>query len=197
MILDRNIDWLRKKVRIPVLPMEGYAGVVTPHVFISGGVGANLHQAINSLAIHGLVFAADADAHHFMVPVPYDVDPASEMGFMVNWTNGSSTVGDSVLWTILCDFKATDATVALATTALDTILVDDNALATAYQNQWTSRGIKDAAFLTEAQIRSGALMMLSLVSTTLTDITEDIFPLFIQYDYKVKSCGSSQVATQF
>lgn len=197
MILDRNIDWLRKKVRIPVLPMEGYAGAVTPHVFLSGGAGANLHQAINSLAIHGLVFDTDADAHHFMVPVPYDVDPGSEMGFMINWTNGSSTIADSVLWTILCDFKATDATVAVATTALDTILVADNPLAAAYKNQWTSRGIKDAAFLTEAQIRSGALMMLSLVSTTLTGITEDIFPLFIQYDYKVKACGSSQVATQF
>lgn len=191
MIQDRNVAWKRKHFDIPIQPMQGYAGVVTPLVFLGDGAGAPVVQAINSLAITGLLTDTENDAIELVWPLPYDVDPEYPLGFKVNWISGSATVGDIVGFTIKCDFKAVGAAIALATTALDTAIAAGNPTATAYAHQWTSRGIKNAGFLTRAQVTAGPIMMLSCLMTTKTTITEDIFPMFVRCDYVRKDTTDS------
>ncbi len=189
MIRDRNIQWKRKKIHVNIIDFSSVLGEAAA-VNTGLAAGVNITQEISTFNLAGFLHDTDLDAmSHYMV-VPYDMDANEEIGFRLLWNSGSATIADTVQWDIKVDFLAAGATLIAATTVLDTMLAIANPTATAYQSQWTSRGIKNAGALTQAQVDAGALMTILVILTDLVSITEDIFPLTLEMDYAVRACDA-------
>lgn len=195
MIRDRNIDWSRKPVYVCARDWNDNLGVTTI-TNVKVGTGVAVEKEINSLLTTGvLIGAAGADAtgdefHHHM-PIPYDLDPDDEVGFRVHWCSGSSTDADDVAFVMLLNTYAENGTIIAPATVLDTVipsdLVSDGA---AYAQRWTERGIKDAGFLTRAQVQDGLALFHWEVRCSVNDASEDTFILGVQFDYKVRATNS-------
>lgn len=183
MIRDRNVDWKTGRTYIGWKDLTGTIGCTGGTVFVWLDAGAVVAQEISTTNLGApLMEAADDQLSHNMV-VPQEWDPNYPLKFSVNWTHGSSTTGDSVTWLVLCDFKAENVALAAASTALDTVIADDNVV-TQWGNQWTPQGIKNANWLTRAQVDSGRYqMVLSIEAAVLTDITEDIHFLGLEIEF--------------
>ena len=127
------------------------------------------------------------DVYSTFLRVPNDVDPRYPMGFKINYVSGSSTAADIVDWIILADFKAENVALLAPTTVLDTVIDVAGTIgtATADLNNWSSRGVKDADFLTRDEIEAGAAMMFSveLDSTQTTLSSEELHMLGVEIDY--------------
>lgn len=142
MIRDFNVEWLRKRIYIPITAFTGmgygaggYAG--------SMGAGNDVLVSVNSTGIAALPFAANTDFVYHAFMTPYDVDRTKAIDFRVHWSNG--TTATSIQWILTyalmaapvnCDLVSTGGTAtspgptnlgAIPTTsgvatALDTVL---------------------------------------------------------------------------
>lgn len=189
MFRDRNILWKRRKRQINLVDFSSVIGTNGVDIVLAAGV--SVFQNISTFNLAGVLFDTDLDAMtHYMV-VPYDMDARKEIGFRVLWTSGSSDTGDTLKWDVKCDLLAEGATLIEATTVLDTAIDLDTTVSptgTAYQSQWSGRGIKNGNALTQAQVDAGALMAVTVILTDLVDIGEDIFALALEFDYAVRAC---------
>lgn len=185
-IQDRNILWKKKKIHINVVDFSDIIG--TAGVNTGLAAGTPLHDEISSFSLAGVDFPDANDVkQHYMV-LPYDLDANIEIGFRILWTSGSSETADDLTWLIKCDLLAESATLIAATTALDTVIVED-AVTGAYDLQWTARGIKNAGTLTQAEVDAGAVMSVAILLSAIdAGLTEETFPLVLEMDYGVRAC---------
>lgn len=182
MIRDRNIDWRRKKVYYPA---AAWADKVTS---VGVGTGGPVESEINSLNITAMNAAAANDEFINHLAIPYDLDPDSEVGFRIHWLTGSTTDADDFVFTFLLDVKANEAAVVKPVTALDTVIADIVLGTVApWAHQWSGRGIKDAGFLTRAQVEDGLAWMGWEAKITTMDADEGTWVLGVLMDYKVRA----------
>lgn len=195
MIRDRNIDWQRKKVYVNAVDFRDSIGVTTT-TRVGLGTGVPVAKDLNSLFVAGMLIGAGGaddtgdEFHHYM-PVPYDLDPDDEVGIRINWCTASTTDADDVAFVALLAFYAEDAAIIKAAGALDTVIPADLVgTAAAFGNKWTARGIKDAGFLTRAEVENGLALMQWEIRCSVDDPSGDTFLLGVLIDYKVRATKS-------
>lgn len=182
---------------------DGTANDIAPGTHTEALAVATLATASKAFALCGItgkevstfgfpgVTLVEDDKVAFCRRVPLDVDPKYAMGVRVNFTTGSSTALDDFTFLALLDFKAVNAALIAPVTALDTAIVTQTlGTATAYLNKWSPRGIKNANFLTRAQVEAGAMMMLS-IEADVADTTAILLGVEIDYvPQQTKGSGS-------
>ena len=185
MIRDRNIEWLTKRLYIPWKSFSCIGRTQGSGSFFFQDIEASAEAVAIATSFTGVTLATTEDLNHTM-PLPYDIDPEEEVGFTVNWCTSDTTITHTVVWTVLFDTKAENIAFAVASTALNTIITSDVPNATGDVNQWTSRGIKNAGFLTRDQVAGGRYAAVIKVYPTTSDVTGIRF-LGLEIDYKVRA----------
>ncbi len=186
MIRDRNIDWRRKRFFINAMDFTGTIGGTNK---LGLGAGAPVASEITALNLGAMnIGAADDEFIHYMA-VPYDADPESELGFRIGWTSGSTTDADDMTWTLLCDFKAEDASFVAPVTAIssaDAVLDDVVGATAALHNSFSPRAVRNAGWLTRAQVEVGTAMMMFEIKNIVNDPTTP-WCTGVLIDYKLRA----------
>jgi len=184
MIRDKNIEWKRESLFIHA---EQFVAVTATAAHQTVGAGAPPLAEVSTFGYAGLLMESADDEGGYAMMVPKHWDPAEPLGFTVWWTSGSATTDDSVTWLALAKFFAEGATLS-APAALDTVIVADDVTG-AYDIQKSSRGIKNANWLTHAQLDAGAFMAVN-VEMAAFDVGLDEAKLFLglEIDYMPRRC---------
>ena len=144
-VSDKNIQWKRKKLFVGQREMcREQVGAEATNMR-SVAAGNPLEVEIAALGVSGLRMDAAGEEASFLVMLPYDIDPRSEVGVTVHWTTHSSETSDTLTWKVSYNaLKANAAVTAVGSaSALDTTIDADNVVA---QYGWhkTSRGVISA-----------------------------------------------------
>ncbi len=181
MIRDKNIQWARQRLYIPV---TSWTGILETYVSTDGTgiiVEPNGDQNFN-----GLQCAAGDVLHHTM-EFPSFWDITKEIGVRCIWTPDTALVAadDQLLWTFLYDQADEDEVIADAATALSTAIAIDVISSTQtgqYAYLRSPRGVINADVFDEDAL--DGFFHFQVTATTLTSITDDIpFLLGVSFDY--------------
>jgi len=194
---DKHLRYIRKRKWITPFEMQGLTTDGTTGVTLFGSIDdlTELFAEISSFGHGAVKISADGKLIGGFIPCPHDLDPKFEVGFQVHWTmnHDGSGIG-AATWKLLQDAVKRGVVIAKATTALDTVLVQDtnstnlNAEAvTDYLYQVTARGIRTSIGLTREQIEEGALLTLNLEMDA-ADNETNIYLLGIMMDYAPQMC---------
>lgn len=193
MIQDHNIETIRKRIVYNAFDLNAIdvataatgartAGITLEPIPTAGGIELGAMHMIAGELLTGVF------------PCPYDLDPQHEVGFRVHWTANVSAANAALTWILLQDIEKLGAAIALASTALDTILGLDSYVDTTgaspntdWLNQVTSRGVRKDIGLSRVDIESGAKISINLESDILTNITTAYFT-GLEMDYAVQKC---------
>lgn len=195
-LVDRHMQWMRKRLWIDPFSMLGLANDGTSGVTLMGSIDdlTELWAELSSFGFGAVKFSADGKFIGGALPCPYDLDPDHEVGFRIHWTVDATGSTAAVEWLLLQDTIKRGVVIAAASTALDTVLVDDanaddsgSASSTDYLYQVTPRGIRTKIGLSRAQIEDGALITLKLEQQGATAET-NVYLLGITMDYAPMRC---------
>lgn len=144
-ISDKNIQWKRKKLFVGQREMcREHLGDEATNMR-SVAAGNPLEVEIAALGVSGLRMDNAGEEASFLVMLPYDIDPRSEIGVTVHWTTKSSEADDTLTWKVSYNALKANAVVTAvgSASALDTTIEADNVVA---QYGWhkTSRGVINA-----------------------------------------------------
>jgi len=116
-------------------------------------------------------------------------NPDFPLGFRVHWITSHATSGSSVTWKVFASMGANDTVMptGVNATALDTVIaLQTLGASTAYLQKRTSRGIKNAGWLSRAQIMAGAWMNFAVELDAVSGITlstDSVWLLALEIDY--------------
>jgi len=171
MIQDQRIDWMRKRLFLTALDIQGIdtgkVGTAVTSAWETAGVTAD---EVTNVGM-GTYIMTDTELLNGYIPCPYDLDPKFNIGFGVHWTadhDGTGALTSS--WILLQDAIKIGEVIALPATALNTIIPllsaynDENGVTTVtdFRIQKTGRGIRDDIGLNRAQIEAGAFITFKL-----------------------------------
>jgi len=114
MIRDFNVDWLRKRIYIPVQTFSSVTKTGTTGTQNYGSGGLEMVN-IATLGIAGLKYTANTNTALHYTMVPYDLDINKQIDFRVHWT--SDNASDANQWKVLYNAQNAPVNSDLATTA--------------------------------------------------------------------------------
>jgi len=193
MLQDKNVGWIRKRILFNGDDMNGYLSNTTSGKQEAAATTLATVDELGALGVVGLTMVA-GELVNGMVRCPYDLDPAHEIGFKVVYTGTVNTTTGTTSWILLQDAIAEGGVIAVATTALDTVipLLDQyadtagNASGTDQLLQNSSRGIRTSIGLTPTQIEGGACLLFSLELDAVTAAYDTTEFIGIEMDYTPK-----------
>lgn len=146
MIRDRNIQWARQRMYIPVWQFQGWINNGDGQTFDSAAISTPpILSELAALGIMGLQIADEDEIRHTMeFPSVWDI--TREIGVRVIWTyDATATVADNVTWLFLYDQVDVGEAIAAPATALNTAITNQTATATTLLTLMRSpRGIINA-----------------------------------------------------
>lgn len=172
---DAHISWVRKRLFIPALNLQ-----------LGGQAGTTVQ--VNSSGIYAFKCVAAATAFLGGFKVPADVNPHWPLGLTWHLAPGTSAFNSpaTITMTSLLDFKAQGTVLAVATSALDTVHTAVTCPATAASATMKStRGVKNANFLSRSQIFAGVFGVISgaIASSVTLSGTDFVSVLGLELDY--------------
>lgn len=134
MIRDRNIEWARQRLYIPVWQFQGFTPVnaapaaqTTSDVMTSVDDAAPGLNEVGALGFMGLPMTANDSVTHVM-GFPSFWDITKEIGVRVHWTadiGGAAVATDAASWAVVYDQVDADEALAAPATALNTTIAND------------------------------------------------------------------------
>lgn len=189
-IRDQRIDWLRKRIWLTPFDVGGIGLVAEADDTLEAFSEADAdYNEINSLGMAGVTLAAGKIISGG-IRCPVDLDPKFPVGFRIGYIANVSSSAGTVSWILLQDSIAEGIVLAIATTALNTIIplldpIGDEAgvgSATDWLMQMSARGIRTDIGLTRAQIERCAYLTFSLEMDAVANVTTMHF-LGLEMDY--------------
>jgi len=180
MIRDRNIQWARQRLYIPVTNFTGYDDALA-----SLADAAPAIVELDALEFAVLPCAANDSVSHIMAfPSMWDI--TKEIGVRVFWTAvaAASATTDAATWIVLYDQADEDELIIAPATALDTPIVALDVLGTLDNSplKKTSRGIINANKFDEAAMAGTFAFNIELDAVTTFSGDEPVL-LGIEFDY--------------
>lgn len=128
MIRDFNLEYLQKRIYIPVFNMSGvYQAVAAGVLFRSQQSATSLAAAVAASLVGKLGIAAQNDGASHQLMIPYDLDITKQLRFRVHFTQ--TAVSGTVTWQILylpligaISGTAGATVIAAPATALNTVI---------------------------------------------------------------------------
>jgi hypothetical protein len=177
---DRNIEWKRHKLYIPINQFQN--GSSAPNVELTEVTGLNMlgHEFDGSGGIQSVGGVVEG-----AVIIPPWWNPEWPLGFRVWWTSQATALDVATFKVLALVAAEGEAIIAAATGVLDTLVAED-ILTVEFGIQRTSRGIRNANWSSRAVVDAGALLQFS-VELDATDATlassESIWLLGLEVDY--------------
>lgn len=191
---DTTFNRFRKRVYWNTFELGGLitAAHTADETFAEGKILTNptdesVHQQeVGALAIVGVNISEDAttDGNFFYGwrRCPYDVDVKFPVGFRINWSQ-SSDVTDGTTFVLKFGVDKVDAAFqAVGLAALTVVLAESNATGD-WENQWTSRGVKNPIGLTRAEIEAGAILRFNIEADVVDAGQDKVTILGLEMDY--------------
>ena len=180
MIRDRNIQWARQRMYIPVYNFQGFDDAMA-----SLADAAPAIVELDALEHACLPMAANDSVTHIM-GFPSNWDITKEIGVRVCWTAvaAASATTDAATWIVLYDQVDEDELIIAPATALDTPIVALDVLGTLDDSplKITSRGIISADKFDEAALDGLFSFNVELDAVTTFSADEPVL-LGIAFDY--------------
>lgn len=196
MIRDRNIEWCRQRMYIPIWAMQAWELDATPD--IAGlGAGAPLPPEISTFGYSALSIAAANDSIEHVMEFPSYWDITKEIGVRIRWmVEATVATDDAILWTVVYDQADAGEVVVAPATVLDTLIVIQSPAVTTTLMQYRStRGIIAANTFDEAAL--DGMLAFSIVATTLTQFAaNEVKLLGITFDYYPRLTVGGYVALE-
>lgn len=192
---DVDMAWRRKQIYVTPHMMNAILDDITDGQAEAAATATVINVEVAALGIAGFRMNTDADIMQGGFPIPYDLDPAYEIGFKVVFTADVSGA-DSILWTINYKRIGEGVIYSAPTQVLDTIIADKSTASADSLHLVTSRGIALAGthVLTRAMIDANDWLMLEIVMTTKTGAPTDTIFLGLLMDYAVHPCAGTGTA---
>ena len=134
MIRDRNIEWARQRMYIPMWHFQGLEPInavpgtqTTSDVMTSADDAAPGMNEIGALGFMGMPMTANDSVSHVM-GFPSFWDIRKEIGVRVHWTadiGGAAVATDAAEWLVVFDQVDADEALAAPATALNTVIAND------------------------------------------------------------------------
>lgn len=87
MIRDFNVEWLQKKIYIPIGSWSGTSQIkATPTGLGSWGAAATTQMQAGAIGNYGAMPLVAADAHNHLMMIPYDLDRRKQVRFRLLWS---------------------------------------------------------------------------------------------------------------
>ena len=180
MIRDKNLDYLEKRVYIPVQDFQ---------TFVTGaGISAGnpVMQEVSTFGVTGAQINQAADSMSHVMMIPYDLDVTWQLRVRV-WSCCSSTDADVETWTVLYKPLGRGTALAGAATALSTAIPASTWSTTAYGLDISDFGIINANTLTTAH----ELILWDVAGTMTNSSANEISLLGLEVLYTPRQLGGT------
>lgn len=185
MIRDRNIEWARQRMYIPVWAFQGYILTSTnPSVITGMDAGAPLMGEMSTFGYKGMLVAAASDAVSHIMEFPSCWDITKEIGVRVRWmVEGTVATDDAVVFSVVYDQADVAEALVDPATALDTVIATQSpSVTTTLANYRSPRGIIAANSFDEAAI--DGMLAFTVAVPTLTQFgADEVVILGVAFDY--------------
>jgi hypothetical protein len=192
MIRDRNIEWARQRMYIPLETFQGWSDA---HVGL--GAGAPAQGELSTFGYYGMIIAAANDAITHVIEFPSCWDITKEIGVRVRWmVEGTVALDDAVVFQILYDQIDNGEVSIEPATALGTVITTQSPAVTTTLAMYRSpRGIIAANTFDENAI--DGMLVFKIVTPTLTqfEVTE-VHILGVSFDYYPRMTVGGYVALE-
>lgn len=185
MIRDRNIQWARQRLYIPVWDMQGYLlAEGAPNTFAGMDAGAPLFGELSTFGYKGLLIGAEADAVSHIMEFPSFWDITKPIGVRIRWmVEATVATDDAIVWQLLYDQADVAEALVDPATALNTVIATQSpAATTTLANYRSPRGIINANTFDEAAV--DGLLAFTIIAQTLTQFgADEVVLLGVTFDY--------------
>lgn len=192
MIRDRNIEWARQRLYIPVYNFQGYDDAHAGY-----GTGGPVNAELTALTFCGMAIAAANDAIAHVMEFPSYWDITKEIGVRIRWAvDATVATDDAVVWRVVYDQADTDEVLVIPATALDTVIATQSPSVTTTLTTYRSpRGIIAANTFDEAAL-DGMFAFLVDVPTLTQFGASEVLLLGITFDYYPRLTVGGYVALE-
>ncbi len=185
MIRDRNIEWARQRMYIPVWQFQSWLlAEGTPNTFKGMDAGDPTFAEVSTLGYKGMSIAAQADAASHIIEFPSFWDITKEIGVRVRWAvNGAVATSDAIVWTFVFDQADVAEALVNPATALNTVIATQSpTVTTTLTNYRSPRGVINANVFDESAL--DGLLAFTVAAGTLTSFSADeVVLLGVTFDY--------------
>ena len=187
LITDRNMAWKRKRETIWAVNSPGFSAN-TP---VGVHSGAPVWTEVSTLGFAGMIIDAAGDEYVHYYPLPADCDVDQPIYMRILYTTIGQTAADTQDWIITYIPVAHGEVLAAATTALNTIIANDDAGATTLNFLITAWGFINASVLTEGDV----LIIEVECNATGVDVgdSEDVLYLGMEVEYSPRKMWGTEV----
>ncbi len=185
MIRDRNIEWARQRMYIPVWQFQGYELVEgTPNTFAGMDTGAPAFAEVSTFGYKGMLIAAANDAVSHIIEFPSFWDITKPIGVRVRYAVlATAALDDAIVWSVVYDQADVAEVLVNPATALNTVIATQSpSVVTAGVTYRSPRGIINANVFDDSAL--DGMFAFTLAVPTLTQFDADQVSLLgISFDY--------------